>query len=75
MSSLEAEAQEPLEQEVVRPAGPPSHHPDPPGHSTNPVYRWRTLGEFNMLFNALMNSDDLGSRAEEKPITQDGSRR
>ncbi len=28
-------------------------------YSTNPVYRWQNHGEFNMLFNALMNYDDL----------------
>ncbi len=27
--------------------------------STNPVYRWQNHGEFNMVFNALMNYDDL----------------
>ena len=42
-------------------------------YSTNPVYRWQNHGEFNMLFNALMNYDDLGPKAEEKPVTQDGS--
>ncbi len=40
--------------------------------STNPVYRWQNHGEFNMLFNALMNYDDFGPSAEERP-TRDGS--
>ncbi|HKJ03834.1 MAG TPA: M14 family zinc carboxypeptidase, partial [Longimicrobiales bacterium] len=35
-------------------------------YSTNPVYRWQNHGEFNMLFNAIMNYDDLGPK---KPIT------
>jgi hypothetical protein len=29
--------------------------------ATNPCYRWQNLGEFRMLFNALMNFDDLGA--------------
>jgi zinc carboxypeptidase len=29
----------------------------------NPCYRWQNFGEFNMLFNALLNWDDLGSSA------------
>jgi len=28
--------------------------------TTNPVYRWQNHGEFNMVFNALLNFDDLG---------------
>jgi hypothetical protein len=31
--------------------------------TTNPVYRWQNHGEFNMLFNALLNWDDLGRGA------------
>ena len=27
----------------------------------NPCYRWQNFGEFNMLFNTLLNFDDLGS--------------
>jgi hypothetical protein len=42
-------------------------------YSTNPVYRWQNHGEFNMLFNALMNYDDLAPKAEKKPITEDGA--
>ncbi|MDE3154893.1 MAG: hypothetical protein KGN76_07300 [Acidobacteriota bacterium] len=26
---------------------------------TNPIYRWQNFGEYNMIFNALMNFDDL----------------
>ncbi|MBV8897152.1 MAG: hypothetical protein JO051_11620 [Acidobacteriaceae bacterium] len=29
--------------------------------ATNPCYRWQNLGEFRMLFNALLNFDDLNS--------------
>jgi hypothetical protein len=28
--------------------------------TTNPVYRWQNHGEFNMVFNALLNHNDLG---------------
>ena len=31
-------------------------------YTTNPVYRWQNHGEFNMLFNAIMNYDDLGAK-------------
>jgi hypothetical protein len=27
--------------------------------ATNPVYRWQNWGEFNMVFNALLNHNDL----------------
>jgi hypothetical protein len=37
-------------------------------YSTNPVYRWQNHGEFNMLFNAIMNYDDLAP-AKKKPVT------
>jgi len=42
-------------------------------YATNPVYRWQNHGEFNLLFNALMNWDDLGVNAGEKPVSQDGA--
>ena len=29
--------------------------------ATNPCYRWQNLGEFRMLFNALLNYNDLGN--------------
>lgn len=32
-------------------------------YATNPVYRWQNHGEFNMVFNALLNWDDLGAKA------------
>jgi hypothetical protein len=28
--------------------------------ATNPCYRWQNLGEFNMLFNAILHWNDLG---------------
>ncbi len=40
--------------------------------STNPVYRWQNHGEFNMLFNALMNFDDLQTPAPEERTVTDG---
>ncbi len=27
--------------------------------ATNPCYRWQNLGEFRMLFNAMLNFDDM----------------
>lgn len=39
-------------------------------YATNPVYRWQNHGEFNMLFNAILNYDDLDVPVkEEKPVT------
>lgn len=35
--------------------------------TTNPVYRWQNHGEFNMVFNALLNYNDLGLRGESDP--------
>jgi hypothetical protein len=32
--------------------------------ATNPCYRWQNLGEFRMLFNALLNFDDLNAKSE-----------
>ncbi|HKP86370.1 MAG TPA: M14 family zinc carboxypeptidase [Blastocatellia bacterium] len=34
--------------------------------ATNPCYRWQNHGEFNMLFNAVMNYNDI-SQSEKKP--------
>jgi len=41
-------------------------------YSTNPVYRWQNHGEFNMLFNALMNYDDLQVPAKKDKTVTDG---
>ncbi|MCG6987223.1 MAG: hypothetical protein LJF06_03405 [Gemmatimonadetes bacterium] len=35
-------------------------------YATNPVYRWQNHHEFNMVFNALMNFDDLTLPPKEK---------
>ncbi len=35
-------------------------------YATNPVYRWQNHGEFNMIFNALMNYDDLAVPSKKK---------
>jgi hypothetical protein len=29
--------------------------------ANNPIYRWQNHGEFNMVFNALINWNDLGA--------------
>jgi len=29
----------------------------------NPVYRWQNFGEFNMLFNTVMNFNDIKTEA------------
>ncbi|MGE5814440.1 MAG: M14 family zinc carboxypeptidase [Acidobacteriota bacterium] len=34
--------------------------------ATNPIYRWQNWGEFNMVFNALMNYNDLGNPTDAK---------
>ena len=31
--------------------------------SNNPIYRWQNLGEFNMVFNAVLNWNDMGTRS------------
>jgi hypothetical protein len=33
------------------------------------VYRWQNWGEFNMLFNALLNYNDLGAAAARTQTT------
>jgi len=40
--------------------------------ANNPIYRWQNHGEFNMVFNTVMNWNDLGS-AGAKPATQTAS--
>jgi len=42
-------------------------------YSTNPVYRWQNHGEFNMLFNAIMNYDDLEVPAKKDRTVTDGA--
>jgi hypothetical protein len=40
--------------------------------SNNPVYRWQNHGEFNMVFNAVMNWNDLAHRPEPAATTTAG---
>jgi hypothetical protein len=35
----------------------------------NPCYRWQNFGEFNLLFNTLLNHNDLAAGASGKPAT------
>jgi hypothetical protein len=37
--------------------------------SNNPIYRWQNHGEFNMVFNALLNWNDLAGAAAAAPPT------
>jgi hypothetical protein len=39
--------------------------------ATNPVYRWQNWGEFNMVFNALLNYNDLAARGSDGSTTKD----
>jgi hypothetical protein len=38
--------------------------------ANNPIYRWQNHGEFNMVFNTLMNWNDLGAAASSSPPTE-----
>lgn len=35
--------------------------------ANNPIYRWQNHGEFNMIFNSIINWNDAGAAKEEKP--------
>ena len=35
--------------------------------ANNPIYRWQNHGEFNMVFNSIINWNDAGGAAEAKP--------
>ena len=35
--------------------------------ATNPIWRWQNLGEFRMLYNALINWKQLGLTDEAPP--------
>jgi hypothetical protein len=37
--------------------------------SNNPIYRWQNHGEFNMVFNALLNWNDLPGASKPAPTT------
>ena len=44
--------------------------------SNNPIYRWQNHGEFNMVFNAMLNWNDLaGDRVPPKSATSAASGR
>jgi hypothetical protein len=32
--------------------------------SNNPIYRWQNHGEFNMIFNSVINWNDAGAKNE-----------
>ena len=43
--------------------------------ANNPIYRWQNHGEFNMVFNTLLNWNDLGaSAAPGAPTTSESAR-
>jgi hypothetical protein len=43
--------------------------------ANNPLYRWQNHGEFNMVFNTLMNWNDLGRPSKPAtPTSTAGSR-
>jgi hypothetical protein len=35
--------------------------------ANNPIYRWQNHGEFNMVFNALLNWNDLAAPQQTTP--------
>ena len=38
--------------------------------ANNPIYRWQNHGEFNMVFNTLLNWNDLQESGKPKPTTE-----
>jgi hypothetical protein len=44
-------------------------------YANNPIYRWQNHGEFNLVFNALMNWNDMASAAPSPRPTTTGSGR
>jgi hypothetical protein len=42
--------------------------------SNNPIYRWQNHGEFNLVFNAMLNWNDMGSSAPATTTTTAGGR-
>ena len=44
--------------------------------SNNPIYRWQNHAEFNLVFNAMMNWNDMGLRRPpgRRTTTQGGRR-
>jgi len=43
--------------------------------ANNPIYRWQNHGEFNLVFNALMNWNDMPAAAAAPRSTTDGAAR
>ena len=43
----------------------------------NPCYRWQNFGEFNMLFNTVLNFNDIKPRrrSRQRPIRRDSEHR
>jgi hypothetical protein len=37
--------------------------------TNNPIYRWQNHGEFNLVFNALLNWNDLATAGSAAPVT------
>ena len=42
--------------------------------ANNPIYRWQNHGEFNMVFNTLLNWNDLGTPAAAGSTQATGAR-
>ena len=42
--------------------------------ANNPIYRWQNHGEFNMVFNSLINWNDMGRAADTSAPVQAGAR-
>ena len=42
--------------------------------SNNPIYRWQNHGEFNMVFNSIMNWNDLAA-STTRPATPPAAER
>ena len=40
--------------------------------ATNPCYRWQNHGEFNMLFNAVLNHNDIKTMEKRPESAADG---
>ena len=38
--------------------------------ANNPIYRWQNHGEFNMVFNAMLNWNDMSDAAQPGTPTQ-----
>jgi hypothetical protein len=37
--------------------------------ANNPIYRWQNHGEFNMVFNTLLNWNDMGASSRATTST------